>query len=222
MFNVTRTPKAPACLVNGHYNTPEVVEALKEMFHEKCYLCEQDDLSAPEIEHLKSHRNDRKLKFDWGNLFYSCRRCNSIKSTKYDDIIDCTDIQVDAFSEIICKITAIVDDDIVVRAVNNGTASQSVQSTISLLHKCYNSTDTALRGVSRESLVNDIFDHLMLFLGHRKVLMNKASGADVKKEAEQSMAAMVCDSYPYAVFWRWHYIEDKKLSKKYPDLRQGF
>ena len=71
-------------LKNGSYNTPEVNAALKEMFHGKCYICENRQIVSYQIEHLNPHRGNTELKFDWDNLFLSCAYCNNTKSDKYD------------------------------------------------------------------------------------------------------------------------------------------
>ena len=72
------TPKAQAAIASlksekvkpsGTYNTPEVNDALQEMFAHKCYLCEQKGLKSIQIEHLVPHHDDIDLKFDWNNIF---------------------------------------------------------------------------------------------------------------------------------------------------------
>lgn len=75
---------------NTTYNTPEVTAALREMFHGKCYICENRDITSWQIEHLRPHREEKNLKYDWDNLFLACAHCNNTKLAKYDPIIDCT------------------------------------------------------------------------------------------------------------------------------------
>lgn len=78
------------------YNKPEVNEALIEMFKGKCYICEnKDSVSSYQIEHLKPHRGNLELKYDWNNLFWSCAHCNNIKNARYEPILDCSQIEVD-------------------------------------------------------------------------------------------------------------------------------
>ena len=77
------------------YNTPEVNAALKEMFRGKCYICENKSIQSYQIEHLKPHKGDLDLKYDWNNLFLACTHCNNIKNAKYDPILDCSKIEVD-------------------------------------------------------------------------------------------------------------------------------
>lgn len=50
------------------YNTPEVNAALREMFHGKCYICENKEAASYQIEHLAAHRGNLNLKYDWQNL----------------------------------------------------------------------------------------------------------------------------------------------------------
>ena len=73
------------------YNIESVNRALREVFHGKCYICENKAATSYQIEHLVPHRGDKTLKYDWKNLFWSCAHCNNIKSDKYESIIDCTE-----------------------------------------------------------------------------------------------------------------------------------
>ena len=77
------------------FNTLEVVDALEETFHGKCYICEEKISNLPQVEHLQPHNGCRELKFDWNNLFLACGRCNHIKGNRYTPILDCTKLEVD-------------------------------------------------------------------------------------------------------------------------------
>lgn len=83
-------------LKNGSYNTPEVNAALKEMFHGKCYICENKQITSYQIEHLIAHRGNKDIKYDWNNLFLSCAHCNNTKMDKFTPIVDCTKENVEA------------------------------------------------------------------------------------------------------------------------------
>lgn len=99
MVKIERSFPAPASLkeeskkISGSCSEPDVIERLKKDFHNKCYICEINDLQDPEVEHLLPHKNGKypDRKFDWNNLFWSCGHCNKVKmQQKYDDgIIDC-------------------------------------------------------------------------------------------------------------------------------------
>ncbi len=79
-----------AKLQRGSYNLPEVNAALKELFHGKCYICENKQITSYQIEHLYPHHGDQDLKYDWNNLFLACAHCNNTKSDEYAPILDCT------------------------------------------------------------------------------------------------------------------------------------
>ena len=99
MVKVKRSFLAPESLAEesekaaGRYDKEDVIERLKEDFHNKCYICEMKDLQDPNVEYLLPHKNGKypKRKFDWGNLFWACGHCNGIKNNrKYDEgLIDC-------------------------------------------------------------------------------------------------------------------------------------
>lgn len=99
MVKVERSFPAPASLAlesqkaNGSYSMPDVVKQLKEDFHNKCYICELNELQDAQVEHLLPHLDGKypKRKFDWNNLFWSCGHCNNVKNQRiYDEgIIDC-------------------------------------------------------------------------------------------------------------------------------------
>ncbi len=65
------------------YNTDHVNEALREMFHGKCYICENKEATSFQIEHLIPYKGDVELKYDWNNLLWACAHCNNIKLDKY-------------------------------------------------------------------------------------------------------------------------------------------
>lgn len=97
MIKVKRRKEAPASLavqkekISGDYKKQDVIEALREDFYDKCYICGIKEPQSPEVEHRIPHHGNKELKFDWNNLFWSCRHCNSVKNkAKYDaGIIDC-------------------------------------------------------------------------------------------------------------------------------------
>lgn len=79
----------------GNYNTEAVNRALQEVFHGKCYICENKQATSYQIEHLIPHRGNRELKYEWDNMFWACAHCNNIKLGKYEPILDCTKVQTD-------------------------------------------------------------------------------------------------------------------------------
>lgn len=119
---------------NGTYNTEEVMTALKEMFHSKCYLCEGKEIMSYQIEHLVPHKNNNQLKYDWNNLFLSCTHCNNIKGDKHNPILDCSREDVD--KKIAFRKTGYfgTDEKFEFEAVDKGEATYN---TIRLLEEIY-------------------------------------------------------------------------------------
>lgn len=71
--------------LSGKCNTDEVVIALQETFHNKCYICENKNATKWEVEHLIPPSGNLDLKFEWENLFWACGHCNHIKGKKFSD-----------------------------------------------------------------------------------------------------------------------------------------
>jgi uncharacterized protein (TIGR02646 family) len=162
MINLDRSYPAPESLArekakaSGTYNTPEVVHRLKEDFKNKCYLCETKATTV-NIEHLKSHRDNKDLKFDWENLFLSCGHCNNIKLDNYDNILDCTkeDVEncirykMDPYPKSRVKIQTLTDNE-------------RVKKTAELLDKVYNGT-TPMKDLESDNIRRILLDELIKF-----------------------------------------------------------
>lgn len=217
MFNVIRKQEAPKCLSRKIYNDPTVVNVLEEIFHSKCYLCESDNLQAPEIEHFIPHEDDDYLKYDWLNLFYSCARCNSIKSNSHLNLLDCTHPFVDVFSEVVHIMPSIPSQDVIIKAYQDNPSQETI-NTVALLEKCFNSENTALRGITRDNLLELLFTYYELFLEQRKVLLNKSSNPIKVTEAILNLAQMCKSSYPFSAFWKWHLLLDKNLQRRHSSI----
>ncbi|WP_345881032.1 HNH endonuclease [Shewanella algae] len=212
MFNTTRSANAPDCLNDQRYNTKEVVELLEPMFFGKCYLCEQDELSDPEIEHFDPHQGDTSKKYDWENLYYSCGRCNSIKSYVHTNLLNCCDPNVDVFRAIKCILPSTPDSPISVAATINPNDTKTI-NTVNLVYKCYNEDNTPLRGITRSVLMEKLFEHYTDFLTYRSIIRNKRSTDNEREHAKDRMLSMLLDSFPFSVFWKWHVLSDTFLSE---------
>jgi len=217
MFNVTRNVPAPQCLSRNVYNHRSVVSALENIFYGKCYLCEQGNLMDPEIEHFIPHRGVDSIKYDWGNLFLSCGRCNSIKSDIHLDLLDCTK-HIDVFAEIIHVAGNAITSGVQVYP-RKKRPSRQVINTVRLLNECFNSTSTGLRGISKANLMEMLQEELFYFTGWRMQLVSNRSTAAEIIEAKDKIRPMCAVSYPFSVFWRWHLLTDVRLMKKYPSIR---
>ena len=221
MFNVIRPVDGPSCLLNGSvYNQPEVVIALKSTFHGKCYLCERNEIQDVEVEHFIPQESGGG-RMDWGNLFYSCSRCNSIKGHGHLNLLDCTDSSINVSREIRLKIFPTPDSDVLVESVSSTPRIETI-NTVTLLKLCYNSCNTALRGVSREALVEQVFEHMCTFINARRLLKNPSTGRSIRQGALETIEAMLDARHPFSAFWRWQYLDDSFLTTNHPELGRLF
>lgn len=218
MFNVIRNIDAPECLSRNVYNDPSVVDALRSIFFDKCYLCEQSKLSDPEIEHFIPHEGRSELKYAWGNLFYSCSRCNSIKSNVHVGLLDCSSGHIDVFNEIKHSAGNAAIGKIDIEATNP-EPSQAVKNTVNLLMQCFNSENTGLRGVTKEALMEKIVADFLYFMSLRTILVDQRSTDSEMEIAIDKLIPMCRVSYPFSVFWKWHIVSDNVLISRYPELR---
>lgn len=169
MIEVSRTYPAPSVLEiekskpKGKYNVKEVVEQLGKDFCNKCYLCESKGETL-NIEHLKSHRENKDLKFDWDNLFLSCGHCNNIKLALFDNILDCTkekirdkiSFKMDPYPKAKVEVKGLSDED-------------KVNKTVELLEKIYNGTSPLKQLDSnnlRKRLLKNLMDFQMLLIDY--------------------------------------------------------
>lgn len=149
MVKVERSFPAPLSLAeeaakrNGSYEKPDVVERLKEDFHNKCYICELKNLHDPQVEHLLPHKNGqyRERKFDWNNLFWSCGHCNGVKNqNKYDQgILDCC--KTDPEQEIIFRLKK----DNIELLSQKAVPDEKTERTINLIWEVFNLKNTGMR-----------------------------------------------------------------------------
>lgn len=185
---------------SGKYNTDKVFEALREIFHEKCYICENKKAMSWEVEHLKPHRGDVELKFDWNNLFLSCAHCNHIKGSSYTPILDCTKVDVD---EIISfrKIGYFgKDESLSFERLTTVNDSKEISMTCKLLKRVYyGKTPTEKFGA--KVLRNAVINQLSIFKNYVREY-REASGED-KKDLFCQIQRELKSNAPFAAFKRW-------------------
>lgn len=67
MVKVERSQPAPESLkvesrkTNGTYKSKDVIERLRQDFHNKCYICEMKPVYDAHVEHLLPHKNGKKV-----------------------------------------------------------------------------------------------------------------------------------------------------------------
>lgn len=219
MFNVVRSYPAPPSLArNVSYKEADVISALRLIFFDKCYLCEQASLSNPEVEHFLPHGGTKALKFSWDNLFYVCRRCNGIKSNSHVNLLNCTLAAVNVSEEIVHYAGNAEVGEIIVKAASDKPSQQTI-NTVKLLDKCFNGENTAIRKVSKESLMEKLLIELNNFRPLRDTLAQRLSTPEQIESSKQTLRIMCSSNYPFSIFWRWHLIKDIMVNRNHPGLR---
>lgn len=217
MFSVTRPATFPKSLTKStkDYRAADVVEELQDIFFAKCYLCERKEFSDVNIEHLDPHLGNNLKKYDWHNLFYACVRCNSIKGDTHLNILDCCQpIDVSQAIELHCPLVNNEAHKVTV-TLGNLPNSSEISSTIELLERCFNETNTALRGISRHTLIKEIQKYQIQWsiLKNKLLYPELPLTAKAKSEIIDQFKAMCDKEFPFSAFWKWAITRDDDLSK---------
>lgn len=178
---------------SGSYNTPEVNAALREMFHGKCYICENKQITSYQIEHLVSHRGNADLKYDWNNLFLACAHCNNTKLDK----IDCTKENVEAL--IAFRRTGYfgTDEKLLFEKLDDRI---EVENTIKLLQEVYYGS-TPQKKMESTILRRMLRKELSAF---KEYVREYHEAEDEEKEdLKYLLQKELRDSSPFAAFKRW-------------------
>ncbi|MBD5358301.1 MAG: hypothetical protein HDR88_18840 [Bacteroides sp.] len=194
---------------NGSYNIPEVNAALKEMFHGKCYICENKQITSYQIEHLIPHRGNIELKYDWNNLFLACAHCNNTKLDKFDPIIDCTKENVEELIAFRKKGYFGTDEKLIFDMLD---CRIETRNTVRLLQEVYYGSTpqkkmeaTILRRILRKEL-SEFKEYVREY---------KEAEDEEKEDLKCLLQQQLRDSSPFAAFKRW-LIRDNKDA--YPEL----
>ena len=188
---------------NGSWNTPEVNAALKEMFHGKCYICEDKESGSYQIEHLIPHRRNIELKYDWNNLFLACAHCNNTKLAKFDPIIDCTKENVEELIAFRKKGFFGTDEELIFDMLDSRIETQN---TVKLLHEVYYGS-TPHKKMEAKIIRKRLRKELSIFKEY--VREYKEAEDEDKEDLRCFLQQQLGDSSPFAAFKRW-LIRDNK------------
>lgn len=210
MFNATRSYPAPASLAQARsYDGQDVYTELRRIFFDKCYICETNDPHDINVEHFLSHEGNEELKYHWDNLYFACSRCNNIKSTVFNDIIDCCDPEYDAFRAIkLLPPMSPRGKSVIIAATNDHPRTLK---TIELLAKVFNSDHTVNKRISSEFLRTKVFKQYNLLLDQIDSFYAPIATPDDKETSIERMKILIQRNMPYSAFIRWCILEDDTL-----------
>jgi hypothetical protein len=209
MIYVEKSQPAPECLakeklkVSGNYRCGDVVPRLKADFQNKCYICEEKEISSINVEHFVSHQGNRDLMFDWNNLFFACGHCNNTKLDEFNDILNCTKT-----NEVETKIkyeffnSAFPKEQVIITSLDE-TSRQNV-NTVELLRIVY-CGKTAIKIDESANIRNKISREIRKFTD---LLWNYYSNNDLFNEEEREkikslIQLKLSKSSSFTAFKRW-------------------
>lgn len=201
MIRVAKSNKVPESLLKTNsYDGEDVKQQLFHDQHNKCYLCERKVTTDFQIEHFKSQENYPKLRIEWTNLLLSCDYCNQKKGSRYDDILNPLD----------CNI-----EDIIEQSLDYSTNkaefrseidSEQVRNTIALLNTIFNGS-SMLRKFKEAKFFEEIEGLLNRFV--QKVNVYKLSHSHF---AEESIRQELSIDEELLGFKYWIIKKDDELS----------
>lgn len=212
MFRVIKTMPAPTSLATkkGAYDSKDVIEQLAKDFHNKCYICEIKDPLSLNVEHFKAHKKiDIDKKYDWNNLFFACARCNNIKRSKYDDILDCTSTDIDVLTAVRHEfpITAHAKKVNITAMFND----EKTKMTAALLDEVFNGENTGNKELSRTYLLKRLMAQYRKFLELLWQYDDEDTIDEERKIVEKKIINMLKVEYEFSAFIRWAIIDSPKL-----------
>lgn len=220
MIKVLRRTTVPVSLRTGHfsptsrvYKSEDVIQALRDDFSKKCYICEILPARGLEVEHLRPHDGgDRlELKYDWNNLFPACKHCNNVKNNiKYRDmILDCC---VEDPENFIAQ--RFIDGSVRVQCLC--TENLVAVMTAELVQECFNTFTTGIRTAESQDRVDELSRDMGILL---KTLEQYKSELKLKSCVSNrrigSLRSQLSRKSQFAGFKR-QYIRDHV--KDYPEL----
>ena len=198
-------------LKDGTHNTPEVNAALQEIFHGKCYICENQEPSSYQIDHFEPYKNDKDLKFKWSNLFLACAHCNNIKGDRYYPILDCTKVDIDEFIKFRTNANIIISEELEIKAVDD---SVETKNTCELLNEVYYGSTPqkkAEANLLRRKLINDLIQFGTYIRKYRTALGK--SKIDLSKKIELELK----NTSEFTAFKRWIIRDNPKICADFID-----
>ena len=185
------------------YRSGEVFDALKNDFLRKCYLCEDAEVTVPNVEHFEPHKRDPEKKYDWNNLFYACGHCNNLKLHHFWPLLNCT-VEADRIWEAVeIRFVPFPKPTVKIIAHPQNGKEKECTNTCALVDKCLSGKDcTPIKQegarVLRKKMTREFTEI------HKQI--RKQNIAGIKR--------MVADNAPFAGMFRW------LLKNEHPELFQ--
>ncbi len=218
MVKVERSFPAPESLAEeakkengrGKYDKPDVIERLKNDFHNKCYICEMKELQDPNVEHLLPHKNGKypERKFDWENLFWACGHCNGIKNNgKYDaGIVDCCKQDPEEYLDFQLK-----NDNVVIYVKNPG--DEVYNRTALLITETFSLKNSGMRTYTSDERMRLLQKEMNLLYGQLEKLQKNPNAPIIMR----TICSLLRRESAFAAFKRCYV---RVHAEEYPQLQK--
>lgn len=217
MVYFEKSQPAPSCLVieknkaSGDYKCGEVLDRLNKDFKSKCYICEQKEPTAINVEHFVPHKGNIDLKFDWNNLFWSCGHCNNTKLGKYDNILNCTDTSHDIENKLKYEMKPFPFEQVSISALDE---TEKTIQTKKLLLEVYNGT-TKLKKIESANLRNKILAEIIVFERLLKEYYDDNNISEDKEYYLDKIKKHLDSASGFTAFKRWIIRENEVLKSEF-------
>ena len=185
MVKLNKTPLREGLTIKSEndYRRGEIFHTLLDDCYHKCYICEHKPI-PPEVEHRLTHKGDESLKYDWNNIFYSCRYCNKVKNQKkfYNGIIDPTKTDPEEYIGLYMDYENLREKVVFVKKVKD---DELVDITVDLLDLIHNNTSTDINREAAFNLRNRISDQLNKFMIYIKQYQEEPNTGDYDNIMEE-------------------------------------
>jgi hypothetical protein len=205
-LNKNPLPESAEIKREEDYRSGEIFNLLMTDCFGKCYICEDKEATTLHVEHRIPHKNDKKLKYDWNNLFLSCGHCNTTKGENYVEIIDPCKIDPESVLELRLETTDLTEHVVITPL----TESPDVTTTVNLLENVYNGKQTAMKKAEATQLRNKISKELSYF---QQYLLGNKNEPDLGYD--KIITEEISRSSAFAAFKRQIIRDNKELQQQF-------
>jgi hypothetical protein len=183
------------------YRSGDVFDTLKSDFCCKCYLCEDAEVTVPNVEHFEPHKGNLDKKYDWHNLFYACGHCNNLKQHLFWPLLNCTDKEERIWEAVEIRFVPFPKPTVEIIAHPQSGKEKECTNTCRLLEKCLTGRDcTAIKKEGARAL------RRKMTRGYTEIYKN------IRERDLAGIKGMVDKSASFAGMFRW------LLRNEHPDL----
>lgn len=211
LVEITDILERQKTLESGTYNLKVIVDALKEVFFDKCYICEDNMITSFNIEHFRPHKGNVDLKFSWDNLYYSCGHCNNIKLGKYENILDCMSDGEDVENAMQYKASTFPKKKIEIIPRED---TEKVKNTAELLENVYNGTTTQKK-LESEKLRQKVQKELIKFQDALNEYYYNSPDPEDKELSKANIRKLLHKKSAFTAFKRWVIMESEEYLKEF-------